>query len=112
MPKRLVYDHNDRFYADVGAYGDAQSDIVVPDGKTWEVVRFLGNGAYLDDTAAELWWDKGGSEEILLAATHGDADILIEHQVTGNGARKLTILLTNDTSSAHVLGARWDANEV
>lgn len=112
MPRRIRYDHHDRFYKDVAAYDDAQSDTVVPDGETWEVVRFHGNGAYLDDTAAELWWDKGGSEEALLAATHGDADMLVEAMVTGNGTRKLSIILTNDTSSAHVLGGRWDANEV
>lgn len=111
MPRKLVFDHTDSFYRDVAAYDSEQSDTIVPDGVTWEVERFIGNGAYLDDTAAELWWDKGGSEEALLAATHGDAEIPIETKVTGNGTRALSIVLTNDTPSAHTIGGRWDANK-
>lgn len=112
MPARPVYDYHGHHYEDVAGYDEATSSTVVPNGETWRVVRFIGNGAYLDDTAAELWWDRGGAQEKLLAATHGDADMPIDEEVTGDGSRALTIVLTNDTSSAHVLGGRWDAEKV
>lgn len=108
---RETWDHAGRLYESVAANSETAHDTVIPAGDTWNVLRVIANGAYMDDTLVALWWDKGGSEEELLAAAHGDALIPVGRKLTGNGSRKLSIVLSNDTSSAHVMGGHWDAKD-
>jgi hypothetical protein len=109
MPRDPVFDHCDQHYQEVSANTEILIDTVIPNGETWRVARFIGSGAYLDDTVVSLWWNKGGAAEVLLAAAHGDATVPLVSELTGDGAKKLSLVLTNDTGSAHVMGGRWDA---
>ena len=107
-----VVPKSDHHYGSVGANSEVEHDEVIPNGETWKITRFTANGAYLDDTMVCLCWDRGGDDDELLAASHGDASIPMEKELVGDGSKKLTILLTNDTSSAHVMGGRWDVEVV
>ena len=110
--KPRVVSQSDHNYGDVAANSETEHDEVIPSGETWRLKLFTANGAYLDDTLVCLMWDRGGDDEELLAASHGDASIPMGKELVGDGAKKLTIVLTNDTSSAHVMGGRWDAEVV
>lgn len=99
------------FYSSVASLGESVDDTVIPNSETWEVTKFIGSAAYVDDTTASLYWDHTGAGETLLATTHGDAAIPLFTQLTGDGTKKLTIVLTNDTAAARKLGGRWEARK-
>ena len=99
---------NDSIYKEVASLDEDSSDSVIPSGEVWTIRKFVGAGAYLDDTIVSLIWDYGGAGEEMLASTHGDATIELLKELTGDGTKKLSIVLTNDTNSAHVMGGQWE----
>lgn len=102
--------HTESLFQEVDALTEVAEEWTVPTTEVWEVDSFQGAGAYLDDTTAALVWDYGGAAPVLIAATHGDTVArAIGFQVTGNGTKKLALVLTNDTNSGHVLGGRYEA---
>ncbi len=107
-----MIDRSDSHYETVGALGRVVKDQVPANGKTWEIVRFVGSAAYLATTAVKLVWDFGGAGEEVIAATHGDANLELVRQVVGDGAKKLSLVLENDAPSAQILGARYEAREL
>ncbi len=99
-------------YAAVAALGEESVNDVIPNGDTWVVRRFIGAGAFIDDAHVCLVWDQGGAGETILRATHGDMDLReIEHRLTGDGTKKLALVLTNDTNSERALGASWEGRD-
>lgn len=107
-----MIDRSDSHYETVAALGRVVKEQVPANGKTWEVVRFIGSGAYLPTTAVKLVWDYGGAGEEVIAATHGDANVEMVRQVVGDGTKRLAIVLENDSESAQVLGGRYEAKEL
>ena len=96
------------FYESVAAYDSEQHDTVVPSGETWTVLEFVGSAAYVATTTVRLVWDPDGTP-IVLATTHGDTRIVLEEEITGDGSKKLSIVLLNDTGSSQDLGGQWGA---
>ena len=108
----LMAEANDEIYQDVPANSETVSDIVVPDGETWEVQAFIGNAAYLDDTVVCVIWDPVGVSKIL-GCTHGDAKIEPNFRVTGTaGGKVLRISLDNGTAAPRIMGASWVAKKI
>ena len=107
-----MIDRSDSHYETVSALGRVVKDQVPANGKTWEVVRFVGSAAYLPATSVSLVWDFGGAGEEVIASTHGDTNLELVRQVVGDGAKKLAIVLENDADAAQVLGARYEAREL
>jgi len=107
-----MIDRNDGYYESVAALGRTVKDQVPADGKTWEIVRFMGSAAYLPETTVKLVWDLGGTAEEVIASTHGDANLELVRQVAGDGAKKLALVLENDSLSARILGGRYEAREL
>lgn len=107
-----MIDRSDSHYETVAALGRVVKDQVPANGKTWEIVRFVGSAAYLATTAVKLVWDLGGTAEEVIASTHGDANLELVRQVVGDGAKKLAVVLENDAPSAQILGARYEAREL
>ncbi len=100
---------SDTLSKDVAAAGEEISDTVIPDGETWELTRFSGGAAYLDDTIVCLVWDRGGGGEEILACTHGDQNQpLVIDPLVGDGTKKLAIVLTNDTESSRIMTGAWE----
>lgn len=99
---------SDSFWDEVDPFSSAVSETVIPIDVTWEVRRFYGAAAFVDNVEVRLVWDYGGTEEIVVN-THGDIDVRIDKQVTGDGAKKLAIVLINDTAATHAIGAMWEA---
>jgi hypothetical protein len=96
---------------DVASLSEEVGDTVVPPGETWEVQKFQGAAAYLDDTASCLIWDAEGTPEIL-ACTHGDAKFEPEFLCVGDGTKILRISLQNDTNTGRVLSGKWEAKKI
>ena len=107
-----MIDRSDSHYETVTALGRVVKDQVPANGKTWEIVRFIGSGAYLPTTTVKLVWDHGGPGEEIIASTHGDVNIEFVRQVVGDGAKKLALVLENDADAAQALGGRYEAKEL
>jgi len=100
-------------YQEVGALEEATEEWTPGSGEVWEVAHFQGSGAYLDDTTAAVVWDYGEAGAVIVAATHGDAEVhAVGYRITGDGSKVLAIVLTNDTDSAHVMGGRYEAKRI
>lgn len=108
MSKYSKLNRNDSHYQTVTALSSASSDTIIPTGETWRIVKFVGNAAYLDDTVVSLVWDYGGAGERILAASHGDSEVLLDESLVGDGVKKLSLVLTNDTASGRILGGQWE----
>ena len=107
-----MIDRSDSFYETVSALSQVVKDQVPPAGKTWEVVRFVGSGAYVAETSVKLVWDQGGAAEEVIASTHGDANITLVRQVVGDGTKKMALVLENASQSGQALGAQYEAKEI
>jgi hypothetical protein len=103
--------HSRAKYETVSSYDSSYDDYVPDNGEELEIRSFTGAAAYLDDTTVKLVWDRDGTPEIIVA-THGDVHILMAHKLTGDGSKKLSLVLENDTSSAHVIGGSWEAKHL
>jgi hypothetical protein len=102
----------DSLFCEVAALDEEASDVIVPSGETWEITRFVGSAAYLPDTTASLVWDRAGTPEILYS-THGDGTFTDSTKhVTGDGAKVLSIVLTNDSATSQMMGGEWSARSV
>ena len=107
-----MIDRNDTLYENVPALGRVVKDQVPATGKTWEIVRFVGSGAYVPETTVKLVWDQGGAAEEVIASTHGDANLDLVRQVVGDGTKKLALVLENDSPAARAIGGRYEAREL
>jgi hypothetical protein len=107
-----MIDRSDGLYESIAALGRVIKDQVPGNGKTWEVVRFVGSAAYGPETSVKLVWDLGGAGEEVIASTHGDANVELVRQVAGDGVKKLALVMENDSLSARVLGGRYEAREL
>lgn len=103
--------------------GDSHYTLVTPgktvvkeqvpaEGTTWEIVQFIGCGGQSVFTTAKLVWDFEGKGEEVLAATHGDANCTLVRQVTGDGHKRLALVLDNNSEHELVLGGRYEAREL
>ena len=99
---------SDTLYKDVAGLSEVTTDIVVPNGEIWLIHKFTGAASSHDDTAVCVIWDPAGVNEIV-TCTHGDATHDINKKVTGDGVKVIRLRLTNDTSSARIIGGSWEA---
>lgn len=109
MSKYTMADHHDTYFAEVASYDSAQRDTVVPNGETWVLVSFTGSAAQVPGTVVKLIWDPAGANE-LVAATHGDASLLLSKPITGDGSKVIRIKMENDTGNAETIGGQWEAH--
>lgn len=108
MSKYTMADHHDTYFTSVASYDSEQSDTVVPNGETWLIVGFTGSAAQVPGTVVKLIWDPAGANETI-AATHGDVSMVLAKPVTGDGSKKVRILLENDTGNVETIGGQWEA---
>jgi len=67
---------------------------VVPSGVVCNVYKFRGNAVYSKNSIVKAVWDYNGNEE-LIAVTKGDVELDLAFEVTGDGVKKLAVVLEN-----------------
>lgn len=92
----------------VAASSSEDLDYTPPDGQMFVVVNAGGDSADSPGSNCCIVWDPGGTEQEIILSTYRDA----KHQdigkiFTGDGARVLRILLTNDLNEATYIGGFW-----
>jgi hypothetical protein len=103
-------DKSKRLSGDVAGLDEITDDQIPAAGKVWRIERFVGAGAYLDDTIVCLIWDADGTPDIL-DCTHGDATHDLDIRITGDGVKVLRLALQNDTNDAHIMAGSYVAKE-
>ena len=116
MYPQLAYAES--IYKSVSALdADLSTGITPTNGQKIAVYRFRANGSEPTCYVA-LIWDRGGIEEKVIASTKGDIDLVFECslrccQFTGNGSRKLQIMISNDNLTASpIIGGAVEVIEV
>jgi hypothetical protein len=83
-----------------------EANTVVPaSGKEVTVTKFSGHAAYSVNSCVKAVWDYDGTEEIIWS-TKGDDTEEIHHTLTGNGSKKLAIVLENGEDGALVMSGK------
>lgn len=113
---RIAY--AETFYETVSALNESSSPgVTIPNNEIVAISRFRANGSD-PDVYAMLIWDYGGGSEKIIASTKGDIDITFDTsnpdiQFTGNGSKKLIILLVNNgLSLSPVIGGSMEVTIV
>jgi len=96
-----------RFYVSVSA-NDSEVDDCTPDnGKIVCIYEVGGNGCASHDVKVQITF---GTE--ILFSTHGDAVHKTSICLTGDGSKKLSISLINDSDVAETIGGFYKGTEI
>lgn len=79
----------------------------IPNGETWEIGEWWGSANPQTDCYVAIIWDYGGADD-LIALTHSEQRRRIDQQFTGDGSKKLAVVLKNFTLSAEALAGGFD----
>lgn len=97
-------------YSEVPSSTIENIDHVIPDGETYEFIRFYGSSSASPETLVCVTFDPGGGSEVILFATHGDGELKNnKSEVTGDGTKVIRISLRNDQTESDWLGCGWEA---
>lgn len=99
-------------YEALSSASESSTPLVIPDGDRWHVRRFIGNAAYTSSVRVTLYWDRGGPAEVIMASTHGDADLPLDFELLGDGIKAVEIVLVNASNRETVIGASWEGVEL
>jgi hypothetical protein len=102
-----------RHYLSVGAEMEEAFWEVIPDGDTWELDFFRGNAGYDANTSVAVVWDYEGGSPTIVVNTHGELEQSLDGiSFTGDGVKKLGLVLINNLPEAIVLGAEVKGRKV
>lgn len=102
----------ERFYSCVDANSYSDQDHIPASGDTLTIREIGGGAGIYIESVVEIWWDKGGGDESLLFATHGDTiQKNLSLRIEGDGTKKVTIRLKNDSGSVLCLGGYYNGIE-
>jgi hypothetical protein len=85
-------------------------DVVIPNGETW-VVRGADSATPYQGCNAAVVWDRGGTPELLYLG-YGTVSMPIERELTGDGTKKLSIRLKNNSSLSADMMCRYHAEKL
>jgi hypothetical protein len=96
-----------RYYAQVDAYSVSVDEYVMPEGDTLALEELGGNAFGSIDSQVRVAWDLGGDQEEVMLVTHGDTVQKTGKVFVGDGVKKLTIELSNNTGVAQSMGGYY-----
>ena len=97
-----------RKYAAVSASTTTKDEYTVPNGVTLKIYELGGNGCQSNEVKVEIKFDSD-----VLFVTHGDSIQNPEDlEITGDGSKKLSINLVNDSSVTETIGGYYKAVDV
>jgi len=96
-------------YDNVSGSTTVDEDIIIPAGKTWNILGVSMTAPGLTKARVYLVWNPAGPggtlEKIYEAALHDKYSAPVNLSFKGNGARVLRISLVNNDTPSHFLGA-------
>jgi len=93
------------FYKTVSANDNEKDEFTPANGEKWLIYEVWGHGAHNNEVKVDVCFG-----DDCLFAVHGDAQPYNpEEEITGDGTKKLTLKLTNDSSSTESFGGGYRA---
>jgi hypothetical protein len=102
----------DSYYAEVSAGQEVYSYLTPGNGKEWEIKTFHADAPSSSDGWVALIWDYDGAGEEIITLTYTSTDRVLNRSITGDGTKKLAIVLHNGGSDNLVMGGEYDAKEL
>lgn len=99
------YEVNERFYTLVAANTQEDSDYIISNGKTIELVNMGISSSAVPDTAAFISFDPDGTIEYLISSYGEIVHKQVQITLTGDGVKVIRMSLVNDLSEPTYMGA-------
>lgn len=96
-------DKSTSFYRNVTANTRMTREFTIPNGEVWQVQHFTGDANPNRDTYVGIVWDFGGTNEIVTLA-YGSVTRELFFEFTGDGVKKLAVVLQNNSPNTEALG--------
>ena len=97
---------NKRYYKSVAGNSIDKNEYVIPNGKFVLIRKVGGNSCFHDDVKIQVCFD-----DECLFSTHGDDMQAVEIELEGDGVKKLTIDLVNDSINSETVGGYYEGQE-
>ena len=82
-------------------------DDVIPNGVTWLIESWVGSADPQRDTEVCIVWDRGGAGEEKVVLTHGSTVSPVGREFVGDGVKKMSICLINNSNDSADLGVQY-----
>jgi hypothetical protein len=102
---------DDSYYTSVSAGQEVISYQVPADGKEWLIEEFIADAPSSSDGYVALVWDYDGTPEYIMVSYTSVQRPLIK-SITGDGTKKLAIVLHNGGSDTLVMGGSYKVREL
>ena len=90
---------------------ESSDDYVPPDGKKFYILEMHGSAAFSKNSVVKLIWDYGGADNVIWSLKgdgHTPDSFRGELIATGNGVKKLSLVLDNgETTNVVMSGLAW-----
>jgi len=96
------------YYKEVSENTEDYDAYVIPNGEVWEIGFWNGSANAYRETHVCLIWDYDGSSPEIIAITYNSEKRHILRQFTGDGTKKIAIVLVNDSPNVERLGAEFE----
>lgn len=95
------------YFKSVASSTEDALELIIPNGETWELDSWLGSANMFRDTNVCLIWCYEQTGEQIIALTYTSLKNELNLSFTGDGVKKMAIVLRNDSLSAERLGAEF-----
>jgi hypothetical protein len=99
------------FHASVAGSSQELDQDTIPAGQVWRILRVVGSADFTGDTFAAVVWDVGGANTVLFL-TYGSLAVDVGIALTGDGSKKLGLLLKNTGSNTRDLWLAIEAERI
>lgn len=93
---------------EVTSLTESAMEIVIPNGETWEIVRWWGSANPSKDTHVCIVWDYDTVNDEIVALTHTSEKRDVLREFTGDGTKKIAMVLVNDSLDTERLGGGFE----
>lgn len=107
----MAVDRSKRFFMSVDSLTQEVDYDIPASGKVWKIHNVFGAANPNQDTVVCLVWDYQGAGEEILYTGYGSHDKKVNIDLTGDGTKKLAIVLGNNSLSSETLGISYEAIE-
>lgn len=96
------------YLSNIALLTESADTYIIPNGETWEILRWWGSANPSKDCHVALVWDYDGGGEEIVALTHDGEKRDVKREFIGDGSKKLAVVLVNDSLDAERLGGGFE----
>jgi hypothetical protein len=108
----MATDKSDLHYEKVTGGTEVLVEQTPADGAEWRITKAEGIAPSSSDGWVAVVWDYEGDNEEILFLTYTSSEKQLSRTITGDGTKKLTLVLHNDGGSDLYMGCGYEAKEL